>query len=370
MCKSPLHSFLTRLPKCEHHIHIEGSLTPSLLFSLSAKNGVPLPSTSEDASFASPEALNARYGAFSSLDDFLAYYYIGMRVLLHASDFSDLAYTYLTTAARTANLRHAEVFFDPQAHLQRGVAIETVVEGLLDGKRRAEEAFAGSSQRRRLTVLFVPCLLRHLPVEDSAACFELMHAKGYFAAATNNNAALAGLGLCSTELAKPPENWAGIFAAAGEAGLRRTAHAGEEGPAGYVVDALEKLGVTRIDHGVRAAEDEAVMEMLAREGVMLTVCPMSNVRLKGVERIEHVPIRKFLEKGVRFSINSDDPAYFEGDLQDNYCSVQDAFGLTLQEWTTIARNAVEGSWCAEERKREILDEIADLFDQETGAALE
>ncbi|KAH8906697.1 adenosine deaminase [Coniochaeta sp. PMI_546] len=367
MCKSPLHNFLTRLPKCEHHLHIEGSLSPELLFSLSAKNSIPLPPVSEDPSFASPEALNERYARFSSLDDFLAYYYIGMRVLITASDFSELAYAYLAGAVRDGNLRHAEVFFDPQAHLARGVAIETVVEGLLDGKRRAEAEFAHRSRSGgpgRLTVLLIPCLLRHLPVEDSAACFELMRDRGYFASGD-----LAGLGLCSTELAKPPENWAGIFAAAGEAGIRRTAHAGEEGPAGYVVDALDRLGATRIDHGVRAAEDEAVMERLARDGVLLTVCPMSNVRLKGVSRIEHVPIRKFLEKGVRFSINSDDPAYFEGYIQDNYCAVQDAFGLTAEEWRTIATNAVEGSWCDEARKREILDEIAELFDRETGVAV-
>lgn len=366
MCKSPLHPFLTRLPKCEHHIHIEGSLTPTLLFALSAKNSVPLPPASSDPAFASPGALTERYARFSSLDDFLSYYYIGVRVLVTPSDFSDLAYTYLVSAARDAQLRHAEVFFDPQAHLDRGVSIETVVEGLLDGRRRAEAEFAGrSGAKGRLTALFIPCLLRHFSVEDSASCFELMRSKGYFA-----NGDLAGLGLCSTELSKPPENWAGIFAAAGEAGIRRTAHAGEEGPAGYVVEALDKLGAVRIDHGVRAAEDDAVMERLARDKVLLTVCPMSNVRLKGVERIEQLPIRKFLDKGVRFSINSDDPAYFEGYLQDNYCAVQDAFGLTLEEWMAVARNAVEGSWCDDARKREILEEIDDVFNQETGTASE
>jgi len=355
MCLSPLHPLLLRLPKCEHHIHIEGSLTPSLLFSLSAKNSIPLPSVSEDPAFASPEALNERYARFSSLDDFLAYYYAGMRVLVTARDFSELAYEYLAGQARDANLRHAEVFFDPQAHLERGVDIETVVWGLLDGKRRAEEEVAKSGGKR-LTVLFIPCLLRHLSVDDSAACFELMRGKGYFA-----DGSLAGLGLCSSEVARPPGNWAGIFADARREGIRRTAHAGEEGPPEYVVGALDVLGVERIDHGVRAVEDEGVMERLSREGVLLTVCPMSNVRLKGAERIEHVPIREFLDRGVRFSINSDDPAYFEHWLQDNYCAVQEAFGLGREEWKTIARNSVEGSWCGEERKREILEEIEEVF---------
>jgi adenosine deaminase len=362
MCKSPLHPFLARLPKCEHHIHIEGSLSPTLLFVLSAKNSIPLPPISEDASFASPEALEDRYARFSSLDDFLAYYYIAMRVLVTRSDFSDLAYAYLARAAQHDTVRHAEVFFDPQAHLDRGVSIETVVEGLLDGKARAEAEFAHRG-RERLTALFVPCLLRHLPVENSAACFALMRDRGYFASGR-----LAGLGLCSSEIARPPRMWADIFAAAGREGIRRTAHAGEEGPAAYVADALDVLGVTRIDHGVRAAEDEGVMERLAREGTMLTVCPLSNVRLKGVVRLEDVPIRKFLEKGVRFSINSDDPAYFDGYILDNYCAVQEAFGLSVGEWRGIALNAVEGSWCDEGRKKEILEEIEEVVAQQAGVS--
>ncbi|KAB5583406.1 adenosine deaminase [Coniochaeta sp. 2T2.1] len=359
MCLTPLHPFLLSLPKCEHHIHVEGSLSPHLLFALSSKNSVPLPSPSVDPSFTSPDTLSARYSLFSSLDDFLAYYYIGMRVLVTRDDFSDLAYEYLRGAVERGNVRHAEVFFDPQAHLDRGVDIETVVEGLADGKRRAEKEFQARG-RGRLTSLFVPCLLRHLPVQHSLDTFELIRGKGYF------DTHLAGLGLCSTELAKPPADWAHIFDLAGEHGIRRTAHAGEEGPAGYVVEALDRLGVSRIDHGVRAAESEEVMDRLVREGVMLSVCPLSNVRLRGVERIEDVPVRKFLEKGVRFSINSDDPAYFDGYIQENYCAVHEAFGLSLEEWRTVAVNAVEGSWCDGERKREILEEVHEVVDRHLG----
>lgn len=277
-----------------------------------------------------------------------------MRVLITTSDFADLTHAYLIRAYGEG-VRHAEVFFDPQAHLSRDVGIETIVEGLLEGRRRAAEEIAGRGGK--MSVLFIPCLLRHLPVENSKACFELMDGKGYFSSDDGEEPVLAGLGLCSSEIALPPGNWAGIFKTAGQKGIRRTVHAGEEGPAAYVTAALDQLGASRIDHGVRAAEDDAVLERLARDKVLLSVCPLSNVALKGVERVADVPIRKFIEKGVRFSVNSDDPAYFGGYILDNYCAVQEAFGLTLEEWKDIARNSVEGSWCGEERKGEILEEI-------------
>jgi adenosine deaminase len=357
MCQSPLHPFLSALPKCEHHIHIEGSLSPTLLFTLSAKNSIPLPSPAEDAAFTSAETLDARYTQFSSLDDFLAYYYIAMRVLVNVADFADLTQEYLLRAYGEG-VRHAEVFFDPQAHLSRGVGIETIVEGLLEGRRRATEEIARKGGK--MTVLFIPCLLRHLPVEDSKACFELMESKGYFGK-DGKDGVLAGLGLCSSEIALPPGNWKEIFAAAGKKGIRRTVHAGEEGPASYVTAALDELGAVRIDHGVRSAEDDAVLERLAREKVLLSVCPLSNVALKGFKRVADEPIRKFIEKGVRFSVNSDDPAYFGGYILENYCALQAAFGLTVEEWMDVARNSVEGSWCEEERKKEMLNEIEGVY---------
>lgn len=353
MAKNDLHDFLAALPKCEHHMHLEGSLSPELLFALSERNKIALPPVSEDPAFASSAALYERYSRFSSLDDFLHYYYIGFTVLIHESDFEDLAYAYFEKAA-AQGVRHAEVFFDPQVHVNRGVKYETVVGGFTKARRRAEESLGVSS-------LLIPCLLRHLPVPESVACFETMRDAGHFRDGT-----LAGMGLCSTEKDSPPSMWKEAFALAEKENVRLTAHAGEEGPAAYITEALDELKVSRIDHGVNARHDEAVMERLARERVMLSVCPLSNVVLRGVTKVSEVPIRTFLDKGVRFSISSDDPAYFGGYILDNYLAVQEAFNLSVDEWNTIAVDAVEGSWCGQTRKAEILWEIEKLVAETKG----
>ncbi|ROW03996.1 hypothetical protein VSDG_00866 [Cytospora chrysosperma] len=355
MCKHALHNFLAALPKCEHHMHLEGSLSPELLFQLSERNNIPLPSVSEDPAFASVATLYERYSNFTSLDDFLHYYYIGFTVLIHESDFEALAYAYFEKASGQG-VRHAEVFFDPQVHVNRGIAYETVVGGFTKARRRAEADLG-------LTSLLVPCLLRHLPVPDSLACFETMRAAGHFRDGT-----LAGMGLCSTEKDSPPSLWKEVFGLARAEGVRLTAHAGEEGPAAYISEALDELAVTRIDHGVNARDDVAVMERLARDRVMLSVCPLSNVVLRGVTKVSEVPIRTFLDKGVPFSINSDDPAYFGGYILENYCAVQDAFDLSVSEWGTVATNAVQGSWCTESRKSEIIGEIEKLVAEWKGKA--
>ncbi|KAK1749995.1 hypothetical protein QBC47DRAFT_418534 [Echria macrotheca] len=355
MCKSPLHDLLVNLPKCEHHVHLEGTLSPSLLFSLAAKNNIvlrdpssPAPATTspnggeEGEAFTSPAHLAARYANFSSLDDFLAYYYVGFSVLRDADDFEALTYEYLVRAAQD-NVRHAEVFFDPQGHLPRGVSVEVVMEGFGRAVRRAEAEGLG------ISVLLIPCLLRHLPVEHSAQVFDSLVRDGHFA-----SGALSGLGLCSTEIDRPPELYRAIFERAKEHG---TAHAGEEGPPAYIASALSELSVSRIDHGVRAAQSAELLALLAAQKILLTVCPLSNLALRGVQRVADVPIRAFIDAGVRFSINSDDPAYFGGYILDNYCAVQEAFGLSVGEWEGIARAAVEGSWCVEGRKGEILREL-------------
>lgn len=347
-----MHGFLAALPKCEHHMHLEGSLSPELLFELSARNGVALPSPNPadqggDPAFTSVATLYERYANFTSLDDFLHYYYIGFSVLLHEADFEALAYSYFTKAAADGVV-HAEVFFDPQVHLARGIPYTTITNGFTSARRRAEAELGG------LTSLLIPCLLRHLPVPDSLACFQTMRDAGHFRDGT-----LAGLGLCSTERDMPPSLWKDVFALARaeEGGVRLTAHAGEEGPAAYITEALDELTVERIDHGVNARNDPAVMRRLAEGKVLLSVCPLSNVVLRGVTKVSEVPIRTFLENGVRFSINSDDPAYFGGYILDNYCAVQDAFNLSVDEWRTIARNSIEGSWCNDERKAEVLEKI-------------
>lgn len=326
-------------------MHLEGSLSPELLFELSARNKIALPSPADDPAFTSVATLYERYANFTSLDDFLHYYYIGFNVLLHESDFEALAFAYFTKA-HADGVRHAEVFFDPQVHIARGIPYETIVSGFTKARRRAEAELSG------LTSLLIPCLLRHLPVPDSLACFETIRAAGHFKDGT-----LAGLGLCSTEKDMPPSLWKEAFALAKAEGVQLTAHAGEEGPAAYISEALDELSVSRIDHGVNARNDEAVMRRLAEEKVLLSVCPLSNVVLRVVTKVSETPIRTFLDNGVRFSINSDDPAYFGGYILDNYCAVQEAFGLSVEEWRTIARNSIEGSWCSEQRKKEVLDEI-------------
>ena len=343
MCQDKLHDFLAELPKCEHHMHVEGSLTPELLFALAAKNGVELPT--DDPAFASVEALYERYARFSSLDDFLGYYYIGFRVLQTAADFEELAYAYFAKA-HAQRVRHAEIFFDPQAHTARGLALATVVEGLAAARRRAEADFPGMS------ALLVVCFLRHLPAAESEAVFAQVRDAGYFADGT-----LAGMGMDSSEVPFPPPQFAGLYALAKAAGVRRTAHVCEEGPPAYLPLALEHLDIQRVDHGIRAAEDPEVLARVAAEGLMMTVCPISNVMLRGFPSMAQVPIRKLLDAGVKFSINSDDPAYFGGYIQECYCAVQEAHGLSVEEWAGVARNAVHGSWCDDARKGVLAAEV-------------
>lgn len=356
MCKSPLHDFLVALPKCEHHLHIEGSASPELIFRLAAKNNVTLPSPTADPAFGSVSALYARYGSFTSLDDFLNYYYIGFSVLLHPSDFEELAFEYFSRAASAGNVRHAEISFDPQAHTSRGVPYASVVAGLVSGQRKAEAAFPGLSTR------LIVCFLRHLPLADARAALAAAAGAGHFADGT-----IAGMGLDSSEVPYPPHMWAGLYADGVAAGVPRfTAHAGEEGHAGYVAQALDLVPeatgrpLRRIDHGIRAADDDAVLDLLAAKGAMLTVCPISNVALRAVDPelgVAAVPIRKLLDKGVRFSINSDDPAYFGGYIQENYCAVEDVFGLSVDEWKGIVDVSIDGSWCDDERKAVLRGEL-------------
>ena len=330
MCQSAqVHSFLRSLPKCEHHLHIEGTISPELLFQLARTNNITLPATTDPA-FASIESLHERYLRFTSLDDFLNYYYIAMSALITASDFEQLGYEYFKKA-HADGVHHAEVFFDPQAHTERGIAYEIVVKGLVAAQKRAEQEFG-------LTSKLILCFLRHLPAEQAENAFGEAQTLGHFSDGT-----IAAIGMDSTELGNPPELFRSVYERAEKIGLRRTAHAGEEGDATYISRALDICNVQRIDHGIRLVEDEALLRRVAKEKILLTVCPLSNVQLKCVKTVADLPLRKFLEMGVKFSINSDDPAYFGGYILDNYCAVQEAFGLSLTEWRTIADNAVEGS---------------------------
>lgn len=323
-------------------MHLEGSLSPSLLFRLAAQNAIALPSPTVDASFSSPDSLLDRYSRFTSLDDFLHYYFVGMSVLHKAEDFEALAWEYFVRA-KADGVLHAEVFFDPQAHTGRGVPYETVLEGFKAACRRAERELG-------ISTLLILCFLRHLPVKSAEETFDT-------AKEDLKNGVLAGIGLDSSENDFPPELFRTVYASAKEAGIRRTAHAGEEGPASYVRGAISSLNIQRIDHGIRLAEDEALMAEVAKKRMLVTLCPLSNVRLRCVKSVEDLPVRKFLDAGLSFSINSDDPAYFGGYVLDNFCSVQEAFSLTVPEWVRISEAGIEGSWCGEERKVELMERL-------------
>jgi adenosine deaminase len=344
MCKSSLHPLLSVLPKCEHHTHLEGCLDPPLLFRLSAANSISLPST--DSAFASPNALLERYSRFTSLADFLHYYFIGMSVLLHASDFEALAWSYFTTA-HAQGVIHAEVFFDPQAHTSRGVAYSTVVEGFTAACRRVEKELG-------MSTLLIVCFLRHLPVSDAEKTFET-------ALPDLKSGLISGIGLDSNEVGFPPSLFKGIYTRAQQEGIHRTAHAGEEGPAAYVWEGLKELALQRVDHGIRLVDDAELVKTVARNKTLVTMCPVSNLKLQCVTAIRDLPIRTFLDHGVSFSLNGDDPAYFGAYCGEVYCAVQEAFDLSISEWKTVIVNGIEGSWCSEERKEEIKDKLEDVL---------
>ncbi|KAI1506733.1 adenosine deaminase [Biscogniauxia marginata] len=348
MCQTPLHPFLAALPKCEHHLHLEGSLEPELLLELAGKNNITLPA-STDPAFESVETLRERYKSFKNLDDFLGYYYIGMSVLLTVSDFEALAYTYFSKAA-SQNVRHAEVFFDPQAHTSRGVDLATLVEGFKKAQAQASADFG-------MTTELIMCLLRHLPLSSAMETFAHARGAGYFADGT-----LAAVGMDSSEVPFPPRMWKELYDAARAAGIKRTVHAGEEGPASYMTEALDVLDAQRIDHGVHAFldGDDQLIARLAEQKTLLTTCPLSNVKLNVISSMAEFPLRRLLDAGVRFSINSDDPAYFDGYILDNYCALQETFQLSVGDWETIANGAVMGSWCSESRKQELLAEIGEV----------
>ncbi|NML09462.1 adenosine deaminase [Sphingobium sp. AR-3-1] len=314
-----LDAFITGLPKAELHLHIEGSLEPELMFALARRNGVAIP-------YADVEAVRAAY-AFGNLQDFLDIYYAGADVLRTRQDFHDLAAAYFDRAAADGVV-HAEIMFDPQTHTARGIPFAEVIEGLLSARAEAEA-------RHGMTSLLILSFLRHLSEEDAVAT--LAEAEPWLDR-------IAAVGLDSSEMGHPPEKFARVFATAREKGLRLVAHAGEEGPPAYVMQALDLLKVDRIDHGNRALEDAALVERLARDGMTLTVCPLSNLKLCVIDAIEDHPIDRMLTLGLKATINSDDPAYFGGYVADNYRAVAGARGLDRGQLATLARNSFTGSF--------------------------
>ncbi|HJR87849.1 MAG TPA: adenosine deaminase [Acidimicrobiia bacterium] len=306
-------SFVRALPKAELHVHIEGTLEPELMFALAHRNRVELP-------FATVEDARRAY-EFSDLQSFLDIYYQAADVLQTEEDYDELLATYLRRAAADGVTR-AEIFFDPQAHLNRGVAFATFMAGFLSAQRK----FAGV-----VDSALILCFLRHLPEEDALRTLDL---------AEPHLDQILAVGLDSSEVGHPPEKFKNAFARARHMGLRTVAHAGEEGPPEYVWQALDLLGAERIDHGVRSLEDPDLVKRLRDEQTPLTVCPLSNERLQVVPSLDRHPLRRMLELGLNVSINSDDPAYFGGYVGDNYVQVAEALKLSRDELETIARNSL------------------------------
>jgi adenosine deaminase len=314
-----LKAFIRRLPKAELHLHIEGSLEPEMMFDLARRNGVALP-------YPSVEATRAAY-AFTDLQSFLDIYYAGAAVLIHERDFYDLAMAYFRRA-QADGVVHAELFFDPQTHTARGVAFETVLAGLERAGKDALDQLGISSR-------LILCFLRHLSEGEAFATLEQ---------ARPHRHRIHGVGLDSSEQGHPPAKFERVFACCHDMGLRLVAHAGEEGPPGYVWEALDRLRIERIDHGVRATEDPALVERLVRERIPLTVCPLSNIKLRVFPDLAQHNLKFMLDRGLCVTLNSDDPAYFGGYIGQNFLEVAQALNLSRADLVTLARNSLHASF--------------------------
>ena len=325
-------AFTRGIPKAELHLHIEGTLEPEMMLELGARNGVRVP-------YADADEARAAY-RFADLRAFLHLYYRSTSVLLYEQDFFELTAAYLRRA-RADGIRHAEIFFDPQSHLDRGVAFDAVIGGIAAALAEGERALGISSR-------LIMCFLRDESPRSALAVLEQ---------ARPHRELIAGVGLDSAEVGHPPGEFAEVFAAAREAGFVAVAHAGEEGPASYVTQALDELAVRRIDHGVRAIDDAGLVARLRREHVTLTMCPLSNLRLGVVADLAEHPLKRLLDAGVPVTVNSDDPAYFGGYLVDNYLAVGAALGLGRADIATLARNSITGSLLSAERQAGLLAEI-------------
>jgi adenosine deaminase len=321
------------MPFAELHLHLEGTLEPETILRLAERNRIDLP-------YADIDELSAQYD-FADLQSFLNLYYANMATLQTAADFAEMTNAYLARAAR-AGVRHAEVFLDPQAHLSRGIALEEVMDGV-------STALESSLATHGVSSGLIIAMLRDHSAQSAMDVLDAVVALGK---------PILGIGLDSAEVGHPPSKFVDVFARARAEGLHLVAHAGEEGPPAYIWEALDLLGVERVDHGIRCLEDDALVERLVTEQTPLTVCPLSNVRLRVVDDIADHPLPVMLQRGLNVSVNSDDPAYFGGYLDDNVTAVRDALGLDEAALATLARNSVTASFADDTRKAELLAEIA------------
>ena len=332
-----LPALLRRMPKAELHVHIEGTLEPALIFALAQRNGVALP-------YANVAALRAAY-AFTDLQSFLDIYYAGASVLLHEQDFYDMAWAYLQRAAQE-HVLHAEIFFDPQTHTMRGVAMQTVIHGL-------HRACLDAKAQLGVDAQLILCFLRHLSEDAALQTLE---------AALPHRDKFIGVGLDSSEVGNPPEKFTQVFAQAHAQGLHRVAHAGEEGPPAYIWSALDALGAARIDHGVQATHDAALMQRLAKEAVPLTVCPLSNQKLCVFPDLAHHNLGQMLDAGLCVTINSDDPAYFGGYINENFVQTFAALNLNAQHAYQLARNSFVASFISANQRAQYLARLDRVFE--------
>lgn len=330
--------FIEGLPKAELHLHLEGSLEPEQLFDLAGRNKIDIP-------FQTIDDVRAAYN-FANLQDFLDIYYQGMNVLRTEQDFFDLTMAYCRRV-HADNCRHVEVFFDPQGHTERDVPFQVFIDGIAGALRVAEKELGMTSK-------LIMCFLRHL--SEEAALETLNLAEPYLDR-------IAGVGLDSSEVGHPPSKFVNVFKRAGDMGLLRVAHAGEEGPPGYVWEAIDMLEVDRIDHGNRALEDSKLVARLVDAKMTLTVCPLSNTKLCVVKDMTDHPLKKMLDSGLRATINSDDPSYFGGYLNDNYRAVAGALALSKEDLTTLAVNSFLGSFLSPDEKAAHIKRVTDYADE-------
>lgn len=328
--------FIQQLPKVELHLHIEGSLEPELMFDLAQRNQIAIP-------FTSPDEVRAAY-QFSNLQSFLDIYYQGANVLIHEQDFFDLTWAYLLRCQQD-NVMHTEIFFDPQTHTARGIAFDTVIRGITQALDKAQQELGISSQ-------LIMCFLRHLSEDD--AMLTLQQALPY-------KDKIVGVGLDSSEAGHPPEKFSRVFHQAREAGFLAVAHAGEEGPALNIRNAIDLLGVQRVDHGVRCVEDAELVQVLQETRMPLTVCPLSNLKLKVFSEMDEHNVVELLRQGLCVTINSDDPAYFGGYMTDNFMAVANAHPMSHQELAQFTLNAIEASFISAEDKTRMSAQVHEVL---------
>lgn len=327
-----INEFIEALPKVELHLHLEGSFEPELMFEIAKRNQITLP-------FDSIESLKAAY-QFENLQQFLDIYYQGMNVLQTEQDYFDLTWAYLQRVS-AQNVRHVEVFWDPQGHLERDITFETQINGIYKALQQGQDQLD-------ISFKLIMSFLRHLP--EQSAFETLTLAEPYLDK-------IYAVGLDSSELGHPPEKFARVYQKCRELGLKLTAHAGEEGPSEYIWQALDLLNVDRIDHGNRALEDEALVQRLAEQKYTMTVCPLSNLKLKVVNQLDNHPIPQMLEQNLAATVNSDDPAYFGGYMNENLIALQQSVDLTSQQLYQLSLNAIDGSWADDSRKQQLRQEL-------------